>query len=193
MTISKNKLFILAVLLPLCILLSMTTKPLLTSLQGEEIIIKTIPYDPRDLFYGDYVTLEFEIENVSYKLADKELQKALDEYDEYEFEALQDIYIHLKKNKTTGIAEASSVSLTKPKRGLYLQATFNYIESTSETLGSPSKEELNNRIIHLQLPFDRFYLEEGTGKQLEEDARKGNLFATIKVRNGYAILEKVER
>ena len=32
--------------------------------KGEEVILKVIPYDPRDFLRGDYVTLNYEINNI---------------------------------------------------------------------------------------------------------------------------------
>ncbi len=56
--------YIGAVIIPIVILLSMTALPLSALFFGEEIKLETEPYDPRDLFRGDYVALSYKINEV---------------------------------------------------------------------------------------------------------------------------------
>ena len=57
-----NRWFWIVLLIPVVSLVSMTVQPLLAFMSGEQVTLKTIPVDPKDLFYGDYVRLKLEIE-----------------------------------------------------------------------------------------------------------------------------------
>ena len=56
-----RKTFIKAMLVPAIILLGFIGYNYYTLNLGQEILLKTIPVDPRDLFRGDYVNLRYEI------------------------------------------------------------------------------------------------------------------------------------
>ena len=62
MNMMKNKGigFIVALTVPLLLLIGLTVKPLWTLTYGDDIALLTVPVDPRDLLYGDYVTLWYE-------------------------------------------------------------------------------------------------------------------------------------
>lgn len=55
------KTFIKAMLVPAIILIGFIGYNYYTLTQGHEILLKTVPVDPRDLFRGDYVNLHYEI------------------------------------------------------------------------------------------------------------------------------------
>ncbi|MBN1134232.1 MAG: GDYXXLXY domain-containing protein [Methanosarcinaceae archaeon] len=66
-----RKQFLLLMLVPAFVILVFFDFKLFTASMGEEILLKTAPVDPRDLFRGDYVRLSYEISmidlnNVSY-------------------------------------------------------------------------------------------------------------------------------
>ena len=48
--------YLTAAILPLCVLLAAPVRPALILTFGEEVRLATVPFDPRDLFRGDYVT-----------------------------------------------------------------------------------------------------------------------------------------
>ena len=63
-------LLVVVVLLQALFLLTMAGSYHLAHAWGEEIRLKTMPVDPRDLFYGDYVTLGYEISTIPIDLID---------------------------------------------------------------------------------------------------------------------------
>jgi uncharacterized membrane-anchored protein len=65
---------------------------------GQEVLLKTEPVDPRDLFRGDYVTLGFEISRV--ELGDK-----------HDFEPGDTIYLALQNTEGYGTYDSASHSL----------------------------------------------------------------------------------
>ena len=52
-------------LVPLIVVLAFLAFKLYTVTTGTEILLKTAPVDPRDLFRGDYVNLRYEISSIS--------------------------------------------------------------------------------------------------------------------------------
>lgn len=177
--LTKNKLFLISLLLPIIFLLSMTIKPLITINYGETVRLQTVPYDPSDLFYGDYVDLDFEAENIPINRVEKSLRKKLEDNTSGSFP--QDrlkAFIQLTFNKESETHKVINITQTKPKSGIYIKTTLEpYIDEGK---------------VRASIPIEKYYLEDDTGKILEDKARKGQLVATIKVRNGYAILRSVE-
>ncbi|WP_019414085.1 GDYXXLXY domain-containing protein [Paenisporosarcina sp. TG20] len=178
-SLSNNKLFIISLTLPIILLLSMTVKPLITIYFGETVKLQTVPFDPRDLFYGDYVDLDFEAENIPINIVENSLRKTLDNNTSgsYSRDDLK-VYVVLEQNNITGVHDVISVSAKKPKSGTYIKG-----------ISSPYIHE--NKLT-VSIPIEKYYLAENTGTQLEEASSKGQLIATIKVYNGYSILRSVE-
>lgn len=77
---------------------------------GEKIVLKTVPVDPRDIFRGDYVHLNYEITNL-----DLDKLKAKDT-----FKMNDKAYVSLIKS-SDGTWRASSVSKTIPSGQCFIQ------------------------------------------------------------------------
>lgn len=60
----NKKQFILLMSVPALIIILFMSIKLLTLNLGQEILLKTAPVDPRDLFRGDYVTLSYDISTI---------------------------------------------------------------------------------------------------------------------------------
>lgn len=179
MKINTQSRFLIAASIPLIILLSMVVLPVMTTLIGDTILLQTRPFDPRDLFRGDYVVLSYPIEEIP-----------LDKFSEAEQAVLtrdktrpkfrnKAIYVSLAPN-TSGIFEIQAASFNKPKDGLYMKSLYLY-DSTIE--GNPA--------IRVDYQLDKYFIPENTGTDLEDASRKGELLAEIKVFRGYGILQNV--
>ena len=133
------------------------------------MILSTVPYDPKDLFRGDYVNLEYEISRIpKYKIrGDKDY---LFNHDK--------VYVKLKNND--GIHEVDYVSVDKPQ-GTYLLADLYH--------GWHNWEDDDN--INVSYNINTFFLEENTGRDLEEKARKGQLLSEVKVYKNKAVLRNI--
>jgi uncharacterized membrane-anchored protein len=165
-----NKWFWPALLLPIVILLAMSVKPVMTYLWGETIVLETSPYDPRDLFYGEYVDLRFDIERVSKKKFDPAL-----DYD-YSSDDGMPVYVSLIKQGDVYVVQR--VSEQKPDSGVYIQAN----------LMSPI---MDTGDYDLEYPMERYYVEEGQGRELENIARDKGLRVSAKLFQGYAVITNV--
>lgn len=61
----NRKTFIIAMLIPAIAILGFLAYNYYTYSAGEEILLKTVPVDPRDLFRGDYVNLRYEVSTIN--------------------------------------------------------------------------------------------------------------------------------
>ncbi|WNB91479.1 GDYXXLXY domain-containing protein [Bacillus sp. NEB1478] len=121
---------------------------------GKEIKIKTEPIDPTDILYGDYVTLNFDISTVP--ISEWHGKEDLSNRGQ------SHVYVLLEKNKD-GYYGVSGVYPNKP------EASGNQVILNARAdrvwIGNGSADQLQ-----LTYGFERYYVQENTGKNLEEKA-----------------------
>ncbi|MFU0825123.1 GDYXXLXY domain-containing protein [Clostridium sp.] len=188
--------YLIAFLIPFFTLLSMTIKPLMANTFGEEILIKTKPFDPRDVFRGDYVQLDYEISEVPLEKVEDEIlaMKNGNEYENFKGLEKKDLYVVLKKYKDFYMVD--KVTLQKPNSGVFIKGKYRYpIYKELDKEELQKKENANYKIevkgIRIDYALDKYFIPENTGKTLEEAARKGEVLAKIKVYNGYSLLKEI--
>lgn len=174
--------FLMCAAIPLVIMIAMTVTPLLTLQLGQEIKIKTMPVDPRDVFRGDYVTLNYEINEIP---IDKvpEVFKDEKKWSEQRRTAL---YVVLVKEGDYYVVDHGV--LEKPKEGVYLKGFFEWPVWSSTAI---YQKEQNITGIRVSYNLDQYFLPENTGKSLEDLSGQGQLDAYVKVWNGYSTLVSV--
>src|SRR4051794_5613073 len=116
----RAKQLLVACCVPVLILLSLCVMPLYTLLTGDEMILQTKPVDPSDVFRGDYITLQYEAEEVPIKLVEQKVISRLQNKGE-EFK----VYVLMEKKN--GIHTPIQVTLAKPNKGEFLNGTISYI------------------------------------------------------------------
>lgn len=166
------------------ILISMTVEPITTNILGEEIFIKTKPLDPRDIFRGDYVQLNYEINDINLEKLDEEILKLKDKEEENPFEYLRGkkVYVSLKKSGKFYVVD--KVTLKKPAEGIFLRGKYEY-----PLWDNSAQAKLNG--IRVDYTLDKYFIPENTGKELEEKSRNGEVFAKVKVYKGYSFLKEI--
>lgn len=176
----KNKRFgfIIALAIPLLLLIGLTFKPLWALTYGEDISLLTVPVDPRDLLYGDYVTLRYEIEEIEKSEIPISILKKIEKQPNS-----NRLIVYGKLVKKGDIYVLDSLTDMKPKGSIYLTGKLNGYDYQNTT-------GINVHSINFGL--DRFYVPENTGKELEDLSAKGQLVAHLKVKNGYAILKDIQ-
>lgn len=113
---------------------------------GKEITLETEPVDPRDLFYGDYVILRYDIQTL-----DQGLWK-----EETEPEPGQTVYVKLEPSGEH--YAAAGIYAKRPKASgdaVILQARYRYDRHFANE-------------YYLEYGLERYYIPEDTGKEIEE-------------------------
>ncbi|ARD47735.1 GDYXXLXY domain-containing protein [Sporosarcina sp. P33] len=174
---SKRNLFLVALIVPIVILLGMTWKPLFTLNTGKSIVLETVPVDPRDILYGDYVSLQFAIEEFTKEDLDPLL---IEEFSRHDTGKLT-VYAVLEQEEGD-LYGLKKVTHKKPADGLFLKGDMYYYGN--------SDADTDQTYFANFLP-DRFYVSENTGMELEKLSREGQLLALLKVRDGFAVLEDI--
>lgn len=138
---------------------------------GQEIRIKTAPVDPRDLLYGDYVTLSYEISQLQPELWKEQTPVP---------ERGSKVYVLLKPGSgNPAVYEAEGLYGSKPA-------------------AQPGEVVLQGRIdnswdeaVRIKYGIEKYYVPEGTGKELEKQA--GSMIAKVKIASwGQKKLEGLE-
>lgn len=174
--------FWISLLIPLLVLTSMLIKPINTMVKGEEVTLATIPIDPRDLFYGDYVILDLEIEEIDVSLIEPSIKRKLEQY---AYNRDIPVYVTLLEGED-GVYKAVFVSEKKPN-GLFVKGKMSpYIQDNSG-----NEEAVYEETVRVDYGIERFYVEEGTGLELEVQARKGKVLVSVKINNGYPVLTDI--
>lgn len=162
--------YFLMALLPMCVLLYTPISNYIVLQFGEKILLETRPVDPRDILRGDYVVLEYEIENIPDEMMPEEVRN------EYDYRARgRDVYVSLVRDGD-GIATVSSVSMERPQ-GPFLKAkvvtSWRFAGNVDYNLGV-------------------YYVPEGTGRELEDAIRENRVLADVRVLRGRGVIKKLE-
>ncbi|MFZ0368173.1 MAG: GDYXXLXY domain-containing protein [Halobacillus sp.] len=115
---------------------------------GESIRLKTAPVDPRDPFYGDFVTLSYEVEmvpadkwNVSADIGSGEKVYLLLERGENDLHTLVEASAEKPEVSGKEVVFPARLDWHDPQRGVYM----------------------------VDIGLDRYFIEEGTGQQYEQN------------------------
>lgn len=131
-----------------------------TLLTGKEILLKTIPVDPRDILRGDYVILNYEIAQIP-----KET-----------FAYNSTIYMSLGTDDNN-VGYVENISYNKPSNNLYLKGKVAECNTIVPILKS-------GRCVNFGI--ESYFVKEGAGKILENDLRNGALVKVVIDKNGNA-------
>ena len=170
---------ILSILVLIVILIVFGGIHLLVNNIGESLYLETIPYDPVDLFRGDYVNLEYEVENLDLTLVDKAMyEKQAD--GEYKYFNILEDNGYLIYEEDSNPLKAIALVADKPAEPNYLKAKLYYID------------EFDNK-ARLEINLSRFYVPEGTGTELEDLSRQGRLVVEIKKLGPFYTLKGISK
>lgn len=129
---------------------------------------KTVPVDPYDVMRGRYVSLQ--VEQAQFDLADTA-----------QFDIGQRVYAVLAQDQH-GYAQVIDVTTQPPENADYVSAGIRW---------------KNGGFIMLDLPFDRYYVNEHKAPQAEQLYRKhtalpdSSTYITVRVLRGRAVLEEL--
>jgi uncharacterized membrane-anchored protein len=140
---------------------------------GRELRLEVVPIDPRDLFRGDYVTLNYTISRVR---AD-----ALAGDDDFSYG--DTIYVALADDKT-----ATALSHTPPASGVFLKGTVNDVDIRSVCDDGNGECKAYGVAYNLE----KFFVPEGTGRELEQLRNEQKISVDVAVASdGRAALKRL--
>lgn len=146
--------------------------------EGRPLLFRTAPIDPHDPFRGEYVVLRFALEDL--ELPQDELQPWSD--GEHAYLVLQD---------SAGVAMIGELQRERP------MGEKPFVICTVEVRDWARSSESGIGGVWIDLPFDRFYLQQGKGRPTEvlmwqQDAEPDEelpSFALVRVLDGRAVIE----
>jgi uncharacterized membrane-anchored protein len=148
---------------------------------GRVVTLKVVPVDPRDIFRGDYVVLNYDVSRVDVHVV------AGDD----EFQSGDTAYVTLKQNGEYWGAVAISHKPPTDASGLVtLKANVSYQDPV---VAAPNAGDLA-RWVSLSYGVESYFVPQGTGHAIEEEARKGVLSVDVAVdANGRAAIKAMRR
>lgn len=156
----------LAILAQLAVPASMILKRERTLAHGQAFKFRTAPVDPYDAFRGRFVALGFD-------------QNAVDAPPGHDFARGQTVHVRLEED-ADGFATFAELSRERPDAAPYLTAKIQYV---------------GGDVVHLRLPFDRFYMDENEAPAAEGIYRQNsvrsnqNAYVQVRIEKGFAVLE----
>ena len=177
------KKYVLISTVPILILVIMCISPLITYIYGKEIAIKANIMDPRDVFRGDYIYLDYPISQINIDMVSNLKNTNLEKY-EYKFQNKK-VYVVLAKKGN--YYEVNSLQFEKPKNKLYLNGKIQYFIRNYN-------EKSNNKITGVKVAYnlDKYFITENSGNLFDKKNKSGDLSATIKVYKGYSLLINIK-
>lgn len=172
---SKQKiitsLFLLAILFQVLLLFSFQAKKKISVQRGVKIVVRTIPVDPRSLFRGDYI-------NLNYEFSDINLNKV--KRDRTYFHKGQKVFVKL--SKVDDDWKAVRVS-SKPIKDIGRDEVM--------IRGSIGRRPAKNS-INVAYGIESYFVPEGEGKYIEKEIFKKRVKVELSVdKKGYASAGKI--
>ena len=126
--------------------------------------LKVVPVDPQDLFRGDYVVLNYDISRLDVKKIDGDDS----------FQSGDTVFVVLRKGEGEDWTAVSvwKKPISTSGGDIAVQATVNSFDSASGD--SPSN-------VWLTYGVESYFVPQGTGRAIEEQARNGKLSVDIAV------------
>lgn len=146
---TRRVIFIAAVILQGAVLVSMIAKQELLLKHGTKIMLKCVPVDPRSLFSGDYVRLNYEISQIREGESEKEKSK----FDE--FSPDDTIYVALAKNKNDQFYSIADYAKTHDKLGAEYHVVLK------------GKVEDAYSSLQIRYGLETYFVPQNEGKEIE--------------------------
>ena len=157
-----NKWMILVAIVQVGVLLTISFQREWIFRTGDVVYLRTAPVDPRDIFRGDYVQLDYDVSIPESSSISDKMHTALRKGNKY----YQSIFVHIDKGEN-GVADIVDISTEPPEDGLYLKAF----------IGRNIWQDYRNR-GRIKYGIEKYFVEQNSGKQLENKLGKGNEWQT---------------
>ncbi len=124
---------------------------------GQDVLLRTVPVDPRDLFRGDYVILRYEISSLDLE----QLESDFGSDQIMEIWGYRHVYVTLEVEDN--LARATGVFVEKPE-GLFIKGSA-FPEFNPDRDGPT--------VLTIQYGIESFFVPEGAGKAIEQERQEG--------------------
>jgi uncharacterized membrane-anchored protein len=152
------------------VLLLMTARGLLGLVGGTTVRLQTQPVDPRNLFRGDFVILDYRVSRVP--------RSAFSDPKEFPSYKGQAVYVGLEEDPGSGLWRIRSAG-ARHQGGVSLRGNVTW----------RGRDELT-----VEYGVESYFVEENTGREIERKADQGHLVVQVHVRpNGSAAIKDIER
>jgi len=145
----RKTFIVLAVLMQILVLVYMAGEREYILRNGKIIYLRTAPIDPRDLFRGDYVRLNYEISSIP--------AGNLPRGDAAKMTKGEKVYVNLKES-SNGLYELDRISESKPREGIYLVGRSPY-DYWYQRFGHP---------LMLNYGIEAYFVQQGRGREIEQ-------------------------
>ena len=135
--------------------------------EGKVFWFKTAAVDPSDPFRGKYINLNFDANHIAVPAA-------------AHYERGNEVYVTVAETDS-GFCKILALSQQRPSGSDYILATVSFVSL-----------ENNQRVVYIDYPFSRYYMNEFKAMDAEKAYADGrNSYAVVRVWNGRAVLEAV--
>ncbi|MBD3203898.1 hypothetical protein GF327_06365 [Candidatus Woesearchaeota archaeon] len=164
-SMDKKKIFIIIGIFWIVIIGGFIAFKEFTLQTGDEILLKTRPVDPRDLFRGDYVILTYDISTINTDTLT---------YQGSDFKEDEKVYVLLNIDDQK-IGSLANIDKNMPKEGIFIEGTV--------------KSTYSNK-LNVEYGIESYFVPEGKGKEIERNL--GKIFSKIAVDDfGNAVIKSL--
>lgn len=130
---------------------------------GEEIVLKTVPVDPRDMFRGDYVVLVYEISslNLGNIKGNISVLKPGD-------------IVYVTLNTEEKYAVASDIYLSQPLTGLFIKGVI---------------KEISGNNLNIEYGIESYFVPENKGREIERQIGRNVEVKVMVNKSGNAVVK----
>ncbi len=140
---------------------------------GTQVILQTSPVDPRDIFKGDYVALDYSFSSISFQQLEESIkQKGLNKG--------QKVFLSLDI-MDNGLAREKQLLTNPPAEGLYISG---YVKMHWPYRGYDINKKDNNQSgstthpVYVNFGIGKYFIEQGQGLVIENTRGHRNSFQT---------------
>lgn len=169
----KTLLIVCAILFQVLAVASIALSKEKIMLTGRQIILQSAPLDPRDIFKGDYVQLDYLFSTISYtRLEDTIKQQGLRKG--------KKVYLTMELDEH-GYGQEKALLLTPPVDEFYLagyvKSHWPYKGFKSDTEDKRKQRSLKHP-VHVKFGIEKYFVEQGQGLIMEEIRGNRDSFQT---------------
>lgn len=177
--VKKKWLFLIILLLQITLLTTMIFSNYLVISQGDRIILQVEPVDPRSLFQGDYVHLNYAFSTLDLSTLNNDVN--IDNVN-----CQDDIYLVFNKQEEVSAPIFATQDKNLVEDTLYIKGKIRYVSSATLPLNKHENIPQQGPLLYVDWNIENYFVPEGKGKEIEEQIRKGIAYAEVSLYKGKA-------